>query len=76
MRLLRTCLAAHRRSRDLAEVYLHLGLARLGQGQPAAAYQYLLSVFDYDPAPDTAARARAALAAVEERIVKKRRGSS
>ncbi|RLB54212.1 MAG: hypothetical protein DRI34_12350 [Deltaproteobacteria bacterium] len=63
--LLRRCLAAHSGSSDLAKVYLELGLLRLRQGQPTAAYQHLLSVFDYDPDPETAARARQALAAID-----------
>lgn len=69
--LLRRCLAAHAGSRDLARVYLALGLSRLRQQQPTAAYQHLLSVFDYDPDPETAARARQALAAID---VFRRRG--
>ncbi len=60
-RLLRQYLYDHPRSRDLARVHLALGLLRLKQGQQAAAYQYLLSVFDLDPDPDTADQAREAL---------------
>ncbi len=60
-RLLRQYLVDHPRSRDLARIYLALGLLRLKQGQQAAAYQYLLSVFDLDPDPDTADLAREAL---------------
>ncbi len=60
-RLLRRYLVDHPRSRDLAEIYLTLGLLRLKQGQQAAAYQYLLGVLDLDPDPQTAARAREAL---------------
>lgn len=63
-RLLRGCLSRHAKSDDLAEVYLSLGLMRLNQGQPTAAYQYLLSVFDYDPGPETARRAKEALATI------------
>lgn len=59
--LLRVCLSVHRGGEDLAAVYLSLGLMRLEQGQPTAAYQHLLSVFDFDPSPEVAARARAAL---------------
>ncbi|MBD3309150.1 rhomboid family intramembrane serine protease [candidate division KSB3 bacterium] len=64
-RLLRRCLSNHPQSDDLADVYLVLGLMRLRQGQPTAAYQYLLSVFDHDPSPETAARARQALAQID-----------
>ncbi len=64
-RLLRRCLAAHPQGRDLGRVYLALGLARLEQGQPTAAYQHLLAVFDHDPDPETEAAARAALAQIE-----------
>lgn len=63
-RLLRNCLAHHRRSSDLAEVYLELGLLRLRQGQEAAAYQYLLDVLDQAPDPETEARAREALSRI------------
>jgi hypothetical protein len=34
---------------------------RLKQGQPTAAYQHLLNVFDYDPDEETAREAREAL---------------
>jgi membrane associated rhomboid family serine protease len=57
-RLLRGCLSRHR---DVAEVYLQLGLLRLNQGQVAAAYQHLLDALDHDPDPVAAARAREAL---------------
>ena len=59
-RLLKNCLARHPGA-NLAEVYLALGLMRLRQGQPTAAYQHLQSVFAHDPDPPTAARAREAL---------------
>lgn len=64
-RLLRGCLANHPRSAEMADVYLLLGLMRLRQRQPTAAYQYLLSVFDYHPKPETAERARQALAQID-----------
>ncbi len=64
-RLLRGCLSSHRNSRNLAEVYLALGLMRLRQGQTTAAYQHVLSVFDCDPAPETAEQARQALRQIE-----------
>ena len=64
-KLLRTCLANHPGAANLADVYLLLGLMRLRQGQPTAAYQHLLSVFDYDPSPQTAERARQALAQID-----------
>lgn len=56
-RLLKRCLANHPASKDLARVYLAIGLVRLDQGQEAAAYQHLLSVFDHEP--DTQTRDRA-----------------
>ncbi|MDY0091976.1 MAG: rhomboid family intramembrane serine protease [Candidatus Vecturithrix sp.] len=64
-RLLRSCLANYQHTENLAGVYLTLGLMRLRQGQPTAAYQYLLNVFDYDPDPETATRARQALNQIE-----------
>lgn len=62
--LLRRCLAHHVRSEDQARIYLALGLMRLAQGQSTAAFQHLLSVFDHDPDPETAARAREALSRI------------
>jgi len=62
--LLRGCLARHGQAQDLAEVYLMLGLLRLKQGQPTAAYQYLLSVFDHNPSEQTRTRASEALARI------------
>jgi len=59
--LLRGCLARRGPAQDLADVYLTLGLMRLRQGQPAAAYQHLLGVFDHNPSEQTAKRAREAL---------------
>lgn len=64
-RLLRLCLANHPDAGNLADVYLLLGLMRLRQGQPTAAYQHLLNVFDYDPTPQTEERARQALAQID-----------
>jgi membrane associated rhomboid family serine protease len=63
--LLRHFLSVHQHSRDLARVYLALGLIRLEQGQKTTAYQYLLSVFDYAPDFQTAAQARQALAQID-----------
>ena len=60
-RLLRGCIAGHPNSEHLADAYLLLGLMRLRQGQPTAAYQYLLSVFDHHPGPETAYQTRQAL---------------
>lgn len=60
-RLLRNCIASHPNSEHLSDAYLLLGLMRLRQGQPTAAYQYLLSVFDHNPSPETAYQARQAL---------------
>jgi len=64
-RLLHLCLANHPGAGNLADVYLLLGLMRLRQGQPTTAYQHLLSVFDYNPGPQTAERARQALTQIE-----------
>lgn len=64
-RLLRLCLTNHPDAGNLADVYLLLGLMRLRQGQPTAAYQHLLSVFDYNPSPQTEERARQALAQID-----------
>ncbi len=63
--LLRRCLAVHPGSRDLARVYLALGLLRLNQGQPTAAYQHLQSVFDHQPDAETHALARQALSKID-----------
>ena len=65
-RLLHLCIGSHPAAQGLAEVYLALGLMRLEQGQPTAAYQYLLSVLDHDPDPLTAARARQALGQIDQ----------
>ena len=43
---------------------LAMGLLRLASGQPEAAYQWLLAVFDHDPDQETAARAKQALAQI------------
>lgn len=64
-RLLRNCLANHPGSHNLADAYLALGLMRLKHGQPTAAYQHLLSVFDYNPSPETEEQARQALAQID-----------
>ena len=59
--VLRRCLAANSGAGNLARVFLELGLIRLGQGQPTAAYQHLLSVFDHNPSRQVAERAHNAL---------------
>lgn len=59
--LLRQCIATHGSRGDLAQVYLQLGVMRLKSGQPTAAYQHLLTVFDYNPDAATEAQARALL---------------
>ncbi|PID57205.1 hypothetical protein CSB45_08225 [candidate division KSB3 bacterium] len=64
-KILKVCLTQHSASGDVAEVYLALGLIRLKQGQPTAAYQHLLSVFDQHPTPAIAEQARQALARIE-----------
>jgi membrane associated rhomboid family serine protease len=60
---LRSRLATSPRGQQ-ARLHLELGLERLRQGQPTAAYQHLMTVFDYDPDPETAALAHQALEAV------------
>lgn len=64
-KLLQGCLAKYPGSHDLADAYLALGLMRLKHGQPTAAYQHLLSVFDYNPDPGTAEQAKQALAQID-----------
>ncbi len=64
-RILRRCISSHAGTGELAEVYLALGLMRLRQGQPTAAYQHLLDVFEHAPAPATAAKARDALERID-----------
>lgn len=62
--LLRKCLSEHQKSGDLADVYLALGLMRMRQGQPTAAYQYLLSALEHNPSSETAEHARQALSQI------------
>ena len=62
--LLRRCVASGPGDGDLAAIYLALGLMRLRQGQPTAAYQHLLAVLDLDAAPETERRAREALSRI------------
>lgn len=62
--LLRKCLSGHPKANNLANVYLALGLMRLKQGQPTAAYQHLLSVFDHNPSDETARQAHQALSRI------------
>ena len=51
-----------------AAAHLGAGLVQLHElGQPTAAYQHLVEVFDFDPAPRTAAQARQALAVIADR---------
>jgi membrane associated rhomboid family serine protease len=51
-----------------AEAHLGAGLVQLNAlGQPTAAYQHLVEVFDLDPEPDTAAKARHGLAEISGR---------
>lgn len=64
MGLLRRALALDRGQVDQAKIFLALGLVRLRQGQPTAAYQHLLAVFDHDPDEATAARAKSALSQI------------
>jgi len=64
-KLLKICLANNPRSTNFAEIFLMLGLIRLKQNQPTAAYQYLLSVFDHQPSPSVEERARQALRRID-----------
>jgi len=67
-------LSRHRHLRDYprgplgAEAHLGAGLVQLNElGQPAAAYQHLVEVFDHDPDPDLRRVARRALSEIAER---------
>lgn len=62
--LLRRSLASGPGETELAQIYLALGLMRLRQGQPTAAYQHLLAVLDLDAAPETEQGAREALSRI------------
>jgi hypothetical protein len=64
-RLLRRCLVRRITPRERADLFLQLGLLRLGQGQAASAYQHLLDALDSDPSPETEATARVALGRIE-----------
>ena len=51
-----------------AEAHLGAGLVQLNElGQPAAAYQHFVEVFDHDPDPDVRSVARRALSEIAER---------
>lgn len=65
--LLRRCLVFHRDApkSELARVYLALGLLRIAQGQPTAAYQHLLAALEHEPDTETSRRARAALSSID-----------
>jgi membrane associated rhomboid family serine protease len=63
--LLRRCVVHHKGSESLADVYLTLGLMRLKQEQPTAAYQYLLASLENRPSPETEKRARDALGRID-----------
>lgn len=60
-RMLRQCVTNRHKSETLADVYLALGLLRLKQGQPTAAYQYLLSALENQPSEETEKQTREAL---------------
>lgn len=64
-RLLRQCVSNRQKSEALADIYLTLGLMRLKQGQPTAAYQYLLAVLENNPSDETEKRARDALSRID-----------
>ena len=52
----------------VAEAHLGAGLVQLSAlGQPAAAYQHLVEVFDHDPDPDVSRQARQTLSEIAER---------
>ena len=54
--------------RQAPDAHLGAGLVQLhALGQPTAAYQHLVEVFDFDPDPETAARARRGLATIAAR---------
>ena len=54
--------------RRAPDAHLGAGLVQLhALGQPTAAYQHLVEVFDFDPDPETAARARRGLATIAAR---------
>ena len=61
MTLLRRAVHGRASGIDQARVYLALGLIRLQQGQPTAAYQHFLTALDHDPDPPTEERIRSAL---------------
>lgn len=64
--LLRQALADNQtNSRALAEIYLTLGLIRLDNDQPTAAYQHLLTVMDLAPGTSAAERAEEALRRID-----------
>ena len=64
-RILKQCISTHRHSDSLADAYLSLGLLRLKQGQPTAAYQYLLAALELDPSEETSRRAHEALSRID-----------
>lgn len=63
-RILKQCISTHRGSQSLADAYLSLGLMRLREGQPTAAYQYLLAALDLNPSSETRQRAQDALSRI------------
>ncbi len=66
-RALRKALGGPRSASEQAILHLALGELRLAQGQPAAAYQHLLSVLELDRGSEPAKRAEAALRALADR---------
>ncbi|MCB9792801.1 MAG: rhomboid family intramembrane serine protease [Alphaproteobacteria bacterium] len=63
-RLLRRALGGNPDPRQLARVRLQLGLMRLQQRQPAAAYHHLVEAMELAPGTEIAAQAEAALVSV------------
>ncbi len=66
-KLLRQCIVQKQNATGLAEAYLSLGLMRLRQDQPTAAYQYLLAALENNPSPEIERRARQALSVIENK---------
>lgn len=64
-RLLRQCVSNRQNPEALADIYLMLGLMRLKQGQPTAAYQYLLAALENNPSRETEKRARDGLSRID-----------
>lgn len=64
-RLVRQTLNRNADHPDVALLYLALGRLRLQQGQPTAAYQHLLAVFDARPTPEVEQETRKLLEEIQ-----------